>query len=454
MTGVQTCALPISGVLQHVSNASLSTLRSSLDTTLLSFFFNLVELASNGSVTCLDALHSNCMPGSPGFGDGSMCVAFGADLGTRHLDRPVACAASVPGHYVFLYADHGKKTIFLFDPLGHAHAYMRVALSFNSWLTAERTRLKRNAVPAYDIVTNPMDLPLQNDGMSCGVYTCAYLYFKIFHQRWPTTADFKSNHYDIRLALFDACTTGRLRQPLNYDLQYAGAHAAGGAVAGADNFFSVSSATLLGASLINVSAIDVAQQQAILDSITAMRVDVDKRSRGGIFHQSSIKKTLAAVHRDVDVGTPHAVIVATNEPMIAVRSMPEIVARRDLFSEPRISVITRQLLSEENVRIDNALLDGDDAEDLGTAGFNLLRGECRRLLPSGWLNDSIMNLYFQLLGRRHRSFMELRKTSRNAHTSVGPMPPEILPIHLFSTYFWPVLNQVCHCCRVLSMTFV
>ena len=258
----------------NVTNASLRTLRGSIDTDVISFYFNLIERASNNSVCCLDAVHTTSMPGGLNRGDGSSDRALSLRLGTRHLDRNVAACAHVPGHYISIFVNHAERNIYLFDPLGRRAAgsgrCRAVAASVNDWLREQRIRLGRAAEPNYNVILNIDDLPSQGDGISCGAYVCLYAYFRVLLGRWPSTADFgQQNHADMRIAIFDACMTGRLRRPI------AAAGGGAGAAANVNNFFDAIDAartrTVDGDVTFDIDNVDAAEQAAILDSFRAAR---------------------------------------------------------------------------------------------------------------------------------------------------------------------------------------
>ena len=105
-------------------------------------------------------------------------------------------------------------------------------------------------------------LPGQNDGISCGVFTCLYAYFRVLVGEWPSTNIFASrNHLDMRAVIVDACLTGRLRQRLP-NIQPA--------VAG-DNFIDLIDADDVMADVENLDDVDAAEQQAILNSLQNAR---------------------------------------------------------------------------------------------------------------------------------------------------------------------------------------
>jgi hypothetical protein len=54
-------------------------------------------------------------------------------------------------------------------------------------------------------------LPMQSDGVSCGVFVCAFAYFLRFHGRPPTSADYNGvDHHALRLAIFRVLESGNL----------------------------------------------------------------------------------------------------------------------------------------------------------------------------------------------------------------------------------------------------
>ena len=64
----------------------------------------------------------------------------------------------------------------------------------------------------YGMSVNPDGLPVQTDGVSCGVLVSVYAYFRGVLGRWPTVTDFTGRHHRVlRLVILDACLTGCLR---------------------------------------------------------------------------------------------------------------------------------------------------------------------------------------------------------------------------------------------------
>lgn len=133
-----------------------------------------------------------------------------------------------------------------------------------------------------------------------------------------------------------------------------------------------------------------------------------------------------------------------------LRELPEVAALTG-SARPRLAVLCLPIAPHDAERIEAALANGDDDELLTTtaiAGIKLRRGDARTLRPGVWLNDEVMNLYFELLLRRHAAFTALREESRVAHVDAqrpGPAPPPLRPVHIFPTNFWVKLNQVRRC---------
>ena len=134
----------------------------------------------------------------------------------------------------------------------------------------QRNRLGRAAEPNYNVVLNTDDLPSQGDGISCGAYVCLYAYFRVLLGRWPSIADFgQQNQADMRIAVFDACMTGRLRRPI------AAVDGGAGAAAIVNEFLDADDAartrTVDGDITFDIDQVDAAEQAAILESFRAAR---------------------------------------------------------------------------------------------------------------------------------------------------------------------------------------
>ena len=202
-------------VSSHVPNLAIASLSDSLDTAAIDRFFDLLARSSGDTLTCLspDLAAAILSPQQA-----ELCALYSAGLGTRHLDRPVASAINVGNHYVYFYAKHVAGSteceVDFLDPAGHGAERMRYAAGIVRWLEAERVRLRRPLV-TYTVRVDPRDLTLQNDDISCGVFVCVYLYFRIFLGRWPTAADFgPAQHWELRAVILDAFVTGRIRIPI------------------------------------------------------------------------------------------------------------------------------------------------------------------------------------------------------------------------------------------------
>ena len=211
---------PVASLSTFVPNFSLASLYSTVDTTCLSFLFQLVERSSGGRVTCLDALHILAMPGNV-YANDELCTAFAASLESRHLDRPVACSWTCDGHSGLLYANHDDRCIYILDPMGNPERYKKHAASLNRFLMEERRRLHRHVGMLYKVLGNPEDLALQGDSVSCGVMVYVYLYFITFHGRWPRRDEIRpANHFIYRSVMYESCIKGRVRSPLIHGSRY------------------------------------------------------------------------------------------------------------------------------------------------------------------------------------------------------------------------------------------
>ena len=141
---------------------------------------------------------------------------------------------------------------------------------------------------------------------------------------------------------------------------------------------------------------------------------------------------------------------------LPVRDLSEVIDRGH-FTTPRTAAMREPLSRKDSLRVADALAAGEDDECLmstSIAGIKLSRFDMRTLRPGAWLNDEVMNLYFELILRRHKAFMALRDETIAAHTSSsrpGPPPPKLRPIHVFTSFFWVKLNQVCD--HVLRLHF-
>jgi hypothetical protein len=135
--------------------------------------------------------------------------------------------------------------------MGRQAANKRLGNILNNWLLAEARRNGGHTEGVtYEISYGPDDLALQGDSVSCGVFVCAYLYFKIFHGRWTTRADLSpQSHIFLRMILYDMCMKGRLYTPAD--------HAAGGYSLHADGFAIVDSTSLVAESPSNELSSDL-----------------------------------------------------------------------------------------------------------------------------------------------------------------------------------------------------
>ena len=144
-----------------------------------------------------------------------LCESLSDVLLGTHMVCPLLISAHVPGHFLFSEVDHVRREITICDPLGKDHAVRRrfMAKSINLWLHSERARQNPVVMSCndYDMSVNPDRLPVQTDGVSCGVLVCAYAYFRGVFGRWPTETDFTGRHHRVlRLAILEACLTGCL----------------------------------------------------------------------------------------------------------------------------------------------------------------------------------------------------------------------------------------------------
>ena len=56
-----------------------------------------------------------------------------------------------------------------------------------------------------------------------------------------------------------------------------------------------------------------------------------------------------------------------------------------------------------------------------------------------WLNDEVINYTFELYQLRHNALVALHEARAVTDAAVQLLRP----VRIFSTFFWPKLNQVC-----------
>jgi hypothetical protein len=217
-------------MIPYIPNTCLQSLVSgSLTTVVIDFWFKLVARQSQGRYVAPDALLTRLMPGGIDPSE-KLCNNLSDLLRGTHLLSPLIIGAHIPGHFVFVDVCHTQPpTITIGDPLGRAPAMSRGFLGkcINRWLHNERTRQDPVVAPCpdYVVTVNPEDLPLQDDGVSCGVFSSMYAYFRAVLGRWPTSRDFRGHHHMVlRLVILDACLRGCLRAGPDDDVVYLSPH--------------------------------------------------------------------------------------------------------------------------------------------------------------------------------------------------------------------------------------
>ena len=199
----------------RVPNSSLKgLLQGSLSTFVIDVWFQVVASLSNGKFVSPNVLLTRFMPSGIEFNE-ELCESLSDVLLGTHMVCPLLISAHVPGHFLFSEVDHVRREITICDPLGKDHAVRRrfMAKSINLWLHSERARQNPVVMSCndYDMSVNPDRLPVQTDGVSCGVLVCAYAYFRGVFGRWPTETDFTGRHHRVlRLVILEACLTGCL----------------------------------------------------------------------------------------------------------------------------------------------------------------------------------------------------------------------------------------------------
>lgn len=166
--------------------------------------------------------------------------------------------------------------------------------------------------------------------------------------------------------------------------------------------------------------------------------------------RAAVEAAAAKVAADALVSSSALVLPSPEwvDDTLPLRELDE-VRTRGLVAGSRLDTLRRPLSRAEASRVDAALAPGDDSDPITTqsiAGIKLARRDTRTLRAGAWLNDEVMNLYFELLIRRHAAFVALREATRTEHLTLsrpGPPPPRLRAIHIFTTFFWYKLNQVC-----------
>jgi hypothetical protein len=144
-------------------------------------------------------------------------MGLSTQLGTRHLDSNVACSWSAENHHMGFYINHTTSSITILDSGNNAKRFAHLALVLNNYFHSERARCKRAVCADYAVVIKPVDLALQGDGNSCGLFVFVFFYFIVFHKRWPTRVDIGSTPsaaMALRLAVLEMCATNRVRRPI------------------------------------------------------------------------------------------------------------------------------------------------------------------------------------------------------------------------------------------------
>ena len=80
--------------------------------------------------------------------------------------------------------------------------------------------------------------------------------------------------------------------------------------------------------------------------------------------------------------------------------------------------------------------DGDEAITGKIKSATLLRRNARTLLPGGWLNDEVVNMYAALLNKQHEALR-----ARDALRVIAQGGPRLRPTHVFSSFFWTLLTR-------------
>ena len=132
---------------------------------------------------------------------------------------------------------------------------------------------------------------------------------------------------------------------------------------------------------------------------------------------------------------------------VSLRDLPEVLGRGSFSTFRDSSLRSPPSRGITEAMIDNALALGGAANEFmmeaPIAKIRLARCDTRTLRPGAWLNDEVMNLYFELLTRRHKAIVALREDARSVHADArlpGPLPPKLRPVHIFSTFFWPKIT--------------
>ena len=194
-------------------NADVASVRGWLTTSLITFFFQLLQAASGGRFIALDAMHTTVMPGGsapsvPG------CTYWGRRLvGAAHLDTNIIACGHRHAHFMYFEVNHAAATILVADPLRYeaTDSALATATAINNWLADERARLGRPAVAPYDIVMSTTH-PRQADDISCGVFVCSYAYWRLQFDRLPTEGDdfAASHHWAWRMFLLECVLSRKL----------------------------------------------------------------------------------------------------------------------------------------------------------------------------------------------------------------------------------------------------
>ena len=130
---------------------------------------------------------------------------FPYSRGAAHLEDSLLLQFRPPGHFWLAVVNHTDRTISIAEPLrsysidnGERLRDLEIA-SINLWLHSERARFKRPACSDYTGVYIG-GLPHQTDGISCGIFTMMFAYFRVCYGRWPSPNDFHGrDHRSMRL---------------------------------------------------------------------------------------------------------------------------------------------------------------------------------------------------------------------------------------------------------------
>jgi Ulp1 family protease len=149
----------------------------------------------------------------PGSSANEVEASLTARLDRSHLTKSILVAAHTPGHWILCVVKNDTREIMVCDSLGHNHAKsptsQRATDSIKSWILRERIRAGLDSVD-YKIVV-PSSLPVQQDGISCGLFVLVNASFLVRQGRFPTEQDFTGKDVSaLRLAILHLCMSGRV----------------------------------------------------------------------------------------------------------------------------------------------------------------------------------------------------------------------------------------------------